>query len=278
VIGRQRVAYRSRAGRALGLTFMLGGLLSPAGALAQVEVWPGRATVQVRYPASPQPEEDDDVIARASVQQNVKLASLAPGVTLLGQGQVTYVRDTKKLNYNNKLVAGVGLAVETAPAPFLTFQAGVRHDWEHRYVTDRDSAAFVGFAGWSLSKELGSSGGSERPDLIVSSWGEARYPSAPDPQERHDTILEGAAEVAKPVAGSAQDPMLQLTTSVDFKADTKKLDWNNQLSPAAGIKLALPLAGVAAAELGMRYEANYRFYSERFRHGPAAWVAARARW
>jgi hypothetical protein len=169
--------------------------------------------------------------------------------------------------------------MQAAPTSFVTILAGVRQEWEHRYFPDNTSSETVGYVGWSVWKELILT--EERQGsrtFVVSSWGEARYPSAPDPEERDNAIVEGALELASRVAPHASGGALVALASVDFKADTVGLDWNNQLSPAAGFRFTLPLASRINSEVGVKYVADYRFYSDRFRHGPVIWVGAAASW
>jgi len=268
------VRYKALAIAALGLLSCV-----PSAAWAQEGLLPGQAWIQVRYPSSPQPQERDDLIIRGAAQQEAKLLPFGSKASLRAKGRLTFVRDSERLPYNNKTIAALGLEVQASPVSFATIMAGVRQEWEHRYVSGNTSSGMVSYVGWTLWKELPLHRRAGRSrTFVVSSWAEGRYPSAPDPEERENAIVEGAVEVATPVASFHNGATLSAVLSGDFKVDTAGLDWNNQLSPATGLRITLPLGSKIRSEVGLKYVADYRFYSERFRHGPTLWVGAAASW
>jgi len=111
-----------------------------------------------------------------------------------------------------------------------------------------------------------------------STWGAIRYPSSEQPEEKQDLVLEGAIEQGLDILSLGENTRLTPFIKLAYKLDTEKLDYNNKLQLAPGIKVRHYLSDSAILDVGVRYEVERRVETGRTWDGPAVFASWFASW
>ncbi len=112
----------------------------------------------------------------------------------------------------------------------------------------------------------------------LSGWGEIRFPSSEQPEDRYNFILEGA--FLKELDIAKYENKLSLTTfaHLNYVIDFEKYDYNNKLRPSAGIKVRyFPISNIAL-EVGTKYEWDRRITTDRTLEGVQIFLNGFASW
>ena len=267
--------------RVLVLTLALIGLPG-VGPIREVQAqpvgsWPGSTWGELRFPASEQPEDDDNLLLQGRLEQNVVLLDLGASLKLLGFADLDYKADTTGYVYNNKLKLGVGGKLRFLPVEGGVIDVGALYQSDYQLKT-HDSfngpMYFVDWLGlWSLAASDLAEDSEWRPlgypGLI---WGEVRYPSSHDPTERHDLLAEGAVEQGIDWVRVGPGKVFNTFASLEYTVDTEKLDYNNSVTVGAGAKLKIDLRGHGLLQIGVQYVWDRRWISASDRDGFLAFV------
>ena len=98
--------------------------------------------------------------------------------------------------------------------------------------------------------------------MPLSGWGETRFPSSEQKEDEGNIIVEGAFEQGLLLIKYSDSVFLQTFGKLDYKKDSKKFYWNNQLKLGTGIKLNYLASKNFAINVGVKYEWDYRIESD----------------
>ncbi|HEM47280.1 MAG TPA: hypothetical protein ENO23_09595 [Alphaproteobacteria bacterium] len=140
----------TRSTRYLRLTCLLlaAALIAPGGAAA-FEGFRGATWGELRWHM---PEEgDDNLVLNGWIRQGVDWAKWG-NTTLNTYGILQYRWDTERLDWNNMLGPGVGIALDTYTGKGLALSVGAEYIWESRILddgaVDRKAIVYMGWYGW----------------------------------------------------------------------------------------------------------------------------------
>jgi hypothetical protein len=212
----------------------------------------------IGFPGSEQREDKDNAVLEGAFEQGLDL--YAPGA----QGVVTafvslnYARDSEKFDYNNKAKPAIGLKLRYFPTDGLAFAAGAKYEIERRTESGEEQAGYTAFvdwyAGWSLP---------ELPGYSLAfpgfTWGGIRYPGAHSAEEEEALVLEGSAEQGVDWR-SFYGATLNSFVEFGYVADTKGVEWNNNVTYGVGSKIKIP-AGAVTLHIGGQFNRNIRLHN-----------------
>lgn len=227
---------------------------------------PGFTWGEVRFPASAQPEDRDNLILEGAAEQGTEM-SLADRIKIHLFAKVDYTFDTNRFDYNNKLKLGTGVKLIGRFSDSTHIAVGAKYEMDRRFVADRSLKGIQWFSNWYSSWRLPCSAcsgqGSGRPLAMPGfSWGEIRYPGSQVDVESRDTILEGSLEQGIDWAHVNGGGALNTFLEIDYIFDTKRHDWNNAVKPGLGVKLKRRI-GKSDFQIGAKYVQDYRFVNDR---------------
>jgi hypothetical protein len=127
---------------------------APSAAFALDLNFPGSFFGEVRYPNSPVQEERDNFAAEGSIEQGIDWARIGSRLTLNTFGELRYTLDTAGLDYNNRVIPGIGIKLKARVGTGI-IQFGVKGVEEYRFKSDRSAAIVLGFANWWFGWNLG---------------------------------------------------------------------------------------------------------------------------
>jgi hypothetical protein len=250
--------------------------------LAQQTVLTGVNWTDSRYPSAFDRGERHDEVLQGEATQVLWNASLAHRVALQAFVQLGYIVDSEELDWNNKVRPSLGLQVSLQPWEGTVLAIGARYDWEHRFVTDRTLTGATGFANWSGWWGIDTGVAPERDALgplgyVIQTYGEVRYPSDREVDERDNMIIEGA------VRGDIDwiewnGARLATSGEIQYAADTKSLEWNNKITPSIGLILKSRAYWWGELELGLQYAADYRFVTGNTQTGLVTFLSYYTYW
>lgn len=94
-------------------------------------------------------------------------------------------------------------------------------------------------------------------------WSQIRTPSAREPSERDVEIIEGAIHQGVDFLQIAKTLRVGSFVQFDFTRDTKRFDYNNEITFAVGSKVGFPISSWGYLELGAQWERQNRYVSNR---------------
>ena len=100
-----------------------------------------------------------------------------------------------------------------------------------------------------------------------STWGEMRFPAAPQTEERNNLLLEGAVEHGVDFHRFSNDAVIDAFGKVNYSVDTESLDWNRKLKLGTGVRLRQGISSSGVLAVGVKYEIDKRFVEETTLHG-----------
>lgn len=131
-------------------------VITPASASALDLRFPGSFGGESRYPNSPAPEERENYAIEGSLEQGVDWGSTRSRLTLNTFGEVRYSVDTAGLDYNNRLIPGIGVKLKKDFGAGV-IQFGVKGVNEYRFESHRSNRIVLGFVNWWFGWNLGGS-------------------------------------------------------------------------------------------------------------------------
>ncbi len=138
-----------------GLALLAAPLIAPPPAGAADRAYPGALYAEFRYPNAPAVEERDNRMLEATLEQGVDWTRLADRLTFNTFAEMRYQVDAAGLDYNNRVVPGVGAKLKLRTRNGL-IQSGVKGVYEYRYESGRSDTIVMGFVncwfGWDLGR------------------------------------------------------------------------------------------------------------------------------
>jgi hypothetical protein len=192
-------------------------------------------------------------------------------------------RDEQMLDWNRRYEFSVGVQLRYFGIPRTLVSAGARYDMEKRTVSGDTYNGTTGFVNWGSYWDLGQLLGFEtnKPALDGypgTTWGEIRFPASHTEEESRSIILEGAVEQGIDWARLTDNVSFNTFSRLEYKFDTKNLDWNNKVSIAPGAKFKLKIGNKGLVEIGAKYQWEHRFESGKSRSGTVLFLNWNQAW
>lgn len=99
------------------------------------------------------PEERNNYVFEGSIEQGVDWGRFHQRYTINTFADLRFSVDKEKLDYNNRMVPGVGAKLKIAAGPGIV-QIGVKGAYEDRFVTHRKDSFVYGFVNWWFGWDL----------------------------------------------------------------------------------------------------------------------------
>lgn len=135
---------------------MLWGIIFiPASASALDLHFPGSTYGEFRFPNSPAQEENNNMVLEGSLEQGIDWNRFGGGRwTLNTFGEFRYSVDRVGLDYNNRLIPGIGIKLKARISTGIV-QIGVKEVNEIRFRSDRSDHIALGFVNYWFGWDLG---------------------------------------------------------------------------------------------------------------------------
>ena len=253
---------------------------APAEAFEELDSWTeGNLTFRLRR--LPEVEERYTSVGEAVLFQALKIGPSRSDPRLIGFLRLDGKTDDEGLDFNNRHRAALGVGLEFPLGDWGAVAGGLRHEWEWRRLSGGSFEGWMAFLSWAggfhrpLEIDWGPS--SFTPALRASTWGEARAPNAHIGEERTNAMVEGAVELGLDVAEPVPDLALNLFSELEYEADTRKLDFNNSIRPAAGAKLVFE-GPRGSFQIGAKAVAEFQFIADEVLTYGTLFTAGTVRW
>ena len=202
----------------------------------------GSASGIIQFPSSAQPNESDNLLISGAIEQGVDFLSISKDTAINFFGRVNYRLDTEELDFNRKILLGVGIKLRHYFSDSFVMSIGAKYENDKRFVIERSSDGTQLFTNWFYSWHVpGSNHDTDarlRPLAYPGlTWGEIRYPGSQDPIEEDTAVLEGYAEQGVDWANWGRWGTFNFYGNLDYIADTEEIEWNNMFALGAGVKL-----------------------------------------
>lgn len=109
-------------------------------------------------------------------------------------------------------------------------------------------------------------------------WGQVRYPSSEEIEEKDNVILEGAIEQGVDWFRMTRWTIFNSFVRFEYKSDKEGFDWNNKLQPEVGVKAKFLLADWGLIEAGGKYVVDHRYETNRTEQGIVFFLNWAASW
>ena len=109
-------------------------------------------------------------------------------------------------------------------------------------------------------------------------WGQVRFPSSQEIEEKDNVIVEGAIEQGVDWFRVTSRSIFNSFVRFEYKFDRENFDFNNKLQPEIGVKAKYLLADWGLIEVGGKYVVDYRFETHRTEQGIVFFVNWAASW
>jgi len=100
-----------------------------------------------------------------------------------------------------------------------------------------------------------------------SMWGDVRFPSSEQREDRDNLILEGAIEQGVDLFEIAEKTPVTAFVSLNYTLDSEKFDYNNKTKFGFGFKIRHFLTDSIVIDMGAKYELDHRLESNDDRDG-----------
>lgn len=174
---------------------------------------------------------------------------------LVGYTLFTALRDKQKLDYNSKVTYALGVEIQHRLSPAVRLSFGVKQASEYQYFIGRNYSSLVATADVSVYKTLEPDWVSRHKkisQLVLSGWGNIRYPGSLDPSEKDNPLIQGSIKLAAIIPIRNSKLKLAPFGSLLAKADLEGRPWNNTVEPALGIDLKIPLGKKGSLSIGAK--------------------------
>ena len=111
----------------------------------------------IRFPASEQEADVDNIILEGAFSQGMILAKYSKKTLLMTFAELEYTKDSEKFDYNNKAELGLGIKLKHRVNKKFSFDVGVEYEWSYRPETERTIKDLTVFTNWFGRWSLGSS-------------------------------------------------------------------------------------------------------------------------
>jgi hypothetical protein len=112
-----------------------------------------------------------------------------------------------------------------------------------------------------------------------SSWGVVTFPAGISDQEKNNVLAQGKAEqgVDLKVMGAQKQWTLNTYASLGYSIDRNKLDYNNKITPAIGVKMTRKFSS-AVVDMGVQAYHENHFVTHTSGNGVQAYVSYWSGW
>ncbi len=117
--------------------------------------FPGSFYSEFRYPNSPVEGERGNNALDGSFEQGIDWLNINERLTLNTFGEFRYNLDTEGLDYNNRVIPGIGAKFKLRIGHNGMAQFGVKGVYEHRFKSGRTNTIIMGFVNCWFGWELG---------------------------------------------------------------------------------------------------------------------------
>jgi len=111
-----------------------------------------------------------------------------------------------------------------------------------------------------------------------STWGQVRYPSSQEIEEKDNVIVEGAIEQGVDWFRMTKWSIFNSFFRFEYKFDKEGFDFNNKLQPEVGLKAKFFLANWGLIEAGGKYVLDHRTETNRTEEGIVFFLNWAASW
>lgn len=228
---------------------------------------PGSMWGDVRFPASEQEEDKDNLILEGAIEQGIDLFMLSENTPFTAFVSLNYTFDSEKFDYNNKTKSGFGFKIRHFINDNIVVDVGAKYELDHRFESGDNLDGFQGFVNWfgSWSPETWQHN-KGRANFPMSypgfTWGGIRYPGSQDQEEKNNLILEGALEQGIDWF-SIERVIFNTFFKFKYVADNQDFAWNNSITYGVGSKIKIPFSNSGIIQFGAQFNQNKRLMSGR---------------
>lgn len=228
-------------------------------------------------PASLGPSDRNNAKFEIFAKPTFRLYRFNKKTKLVAYVIVAALRDRQKLNYNSKLTYGIGMEVQHKLTNAVRLSFGAKWDNEYQYFSGTTFHALVATADISVYKswkpEWLRRGSLKHAKLILSGWGNIRYPGSLDLSEKHNPLIQGALKLTMSIPLPHTKLKIAPYGALLAKADKKGRPWNNTVEPSIGIDLKIPIGKGGGLSLGIRTTVQFRHATGKTRNGTQIYLS-----
>lgn len=184
--------------------------------------------------------------AEAYFRPQITLCRWDSGAELLAYALIGLHGDRRRLPYNTKAELAAGIEIRRKVTPALRLGLGLRLAGSRQF-SSRDLRATLQLTADADVWRMWPPGAlapllPEDGRLVLSGWGNLRYPASPDPSERDNALVQGALKLAYDIPLGGTKARVSPFVQIKAKWDLQKRPYNNSVEPSVGLALHLPLA------------------------------------
>lgn len=256
-------------------------VLAPNVAAARDRWWPPKVEWMtwgsILTPPSVHERARDNTKAELYLRSQVTLVRWSEDTSLVGYAIFGVLKDRNVFTYNNKASLSIGIQISHKLTKAVKLSFGARWSIEQQFSTGvRNSAVQFTLDGslwktWKpdwLKRRL-----PEGSQLVLSGWGNFRYPAALNDFEKDNGLLQGEIKFALDMPIRQSRVKASPFISLKAKWDIRKRSYNNLVAPAIGLDLKLPFGERGQVTLGIKAVHEMRYETGTTRSGGIAYVA-----
>lgn len=206
---------------------------------------------EIRFPASEQKEDVDNIILEGAFEQDMILVKYSEKAFLNTFAILDYTKDLEKFDWNNKAKLGVGISFNYAFSDKFAINLGGKYQWDYRSETERTLKGFMPFVNWFARWSLDSS--SRYPGQT---WGGASGTHR-DNMELSGAILQGVDWY------SFGTVIVNSFARFAYNLYTEDDGLFSNVTYGIGSQLKIPVNYTAAMQVGFRLNQNKMLKSGR---------------
>lgn len=228
-------------------------------------------------PASLDPADRNNAKFEIFAKPTFRLRRFNKKTKLVAYIIVAALRDRLKLDYNSKLTYGIGVELQHKLSNAVRLSFGAKWDSEYQYFAGKTYRALVATADASVYKSFKPDwlrrGKFKQAKLVLSGWGNIRYPAALDPFEKHNALIQGALKLSMIIPLRHSKLKIGPYGALLAKADIKGRPWNNSVEPSLGVDLKIPIGEGGVLSLGAKTTVQLRHTSGQTRNGSQVYLS-----
>ena len=228
-------------------------------------------------PSSVHSEDSDNTKFELYAKPALEVWRFSEKTSLSAYTIFALLRDSRKLDYYNKLTAGVGLEIRHRLSKAVRLSFGAKWDSERRIYSGHTYSALVATADMSVYHSWSPTWPGNRPgnnaNIVLSGWANFRYPSALEPYEKSNALLQGSLKMSVVLPLASGNFKIAPFASLSAKADVKGRPYNNTFEPAVGLDLKIPIGEGAELVAGAKMQLQVRLLSGETQAGTIAYLS-----
>ncbi len=227
----------------------------------------------LRLPNTQLPSDDDNAMFEGWLKAGVTILDSTHGKIILSL-RAKYISDTAEYAFNNSTTFGVEIAYKARLGKRASLTLKLRQDWSAREDgVNRNGLRFIAdyfFLNYATADRDARMLGLKVKARILKIYGTLTYPETLVSDDDNITMSGGinySANLNIPNTRLKLAPYVGLHLAFDEVG----LSYNNKAQPSIGIKIKRPLPN-GDIHLGMRYQVDYRWKSNRVERGPGVFI------